>query len=185
MKTLLIATAVACLPAIASADEIEDALNAAMEAYKSGDVGYAIEELDFARGKLNLLKTDEFAQFLPDAPEGWTREVNTEMSASLGLMGGGVGAEADYVNEATGEDYTITIMADNPMVTGMASIVANASLMGLQVERIGRQKFAVQDGQLVGLVANRFLIQVDGRDVETMKAALAQMDFGALAAWGL
>ncbi|MEM9437907.1 MAG: hypothetical protein AAGA15_12775 [Pseudomonadota bacterium] len=184
MKLLAI-TAALTLPLAASADEIEDALSAAAEAYQDGDIAFALQELDFARAKLNALKTDELVAFLPEAPDGWTREIDTEVAASLGLMGGGSGASAIYFDGAASQEVTVTIMADSPMVTGMGAMVANAGAMGLPVERIGRQTFALQDDQLMGLVANRVLVTAEGADVETLKSLLEGMDFRALAGWGL
>lgn len=172
------------LPLTATADEISDALQAAQDAYAAGDVQYAIEELDFARQKLLALKTDSLSAFLPPAPDGWTREINTEMNAGLAMMGGGVGAEADYVAENGGPSVKITMMADNPMVAGMAAMVANAGAMGLKTERIGRQRFALQDNQVIGMVGNRVLVQAEGESTETVMALLAQIDFDALAAFG-
>lgn len=171
-------------PLSVSADEISDALQSAQQAYADGDVQYAIEELDFARQRLMALKTDALGAYLPDAPDGWTREVDTEMGAALGMMGGGTGAEATYRNESDGTEYTVTLIADNPMVAGIAGMVSQASLMGIQVERIGRQKFMVQDGEMTGLIANRILVKVAGADTDTMKGVLEGMDFNAIANFG-
>ena len=81
-KTIALATAL-CVPLAAQADEISDTLQAAIDAYTEGDIAYALEELDFARQKLMSLRAEAFQQFLPPAPDGWTREVETEMQAGL------------------------------------------------------------------------------------------------------
>ena len=75
-RTLLFAlpASLALLAAPASADEIADTLQSAIDAYQEGDVQYALEELDYARSKLLELKTDALSGFLPEAPEGWTPE---------------------------------------------------------------------------------------------------------------
>ncbi|MFZ5963168.1 hypothetical protein ACOXXX_09475 [Thalassococcus sp. BH17M4-6] len=183
MKSILLSLFLV-LPSLAAADEISDALTAAQEAYADGDIQYALDELDFARNKLLEAKTDALGAFLPAAPDGWTREVNTEMNQGLAMMGGGVGAEATYTQDDGGKSYKITMMADNPMVASMAAMVTNAAAMGLKVERVGRQRFMVQDNEMTGLVANRFLIQVSGADTDTMMAALEAMDFAALSGFG-
>ncbi|MCR8549080.1 hypothetical protein M4578_14675 [Salipiger sp. P9] len=172
-----------CLAAPALADEITDTLQSAIEAYESGDVQYALEELDFARSKLLEMKTDALGAFLPEAPEGWTREVNDEANAAMTMMGGGVAAEADYVAPG-GESYRIQMFADNPIVASMSAMITNAGAMGLKTDRIGRQKFAIQDDQTMGLIANRILIQVEGPDAETRKTLLEAMDFAAMASFG-
>lgn len=166
----------------AYADEITDTLQSAITAYEDGDIQYALEELDFAKQKLLEMKTDSLGAFLPAAPDGWTFEKNSEMNAMLGIMGGGVGAEGVY-KSGDGTEVKVTLMADNPMVASIGAMVSNASAMGLKVERINRQRFAAQDNQLMGLVANRILVQTEG-DLDTARSVLEQMDFKAMASFG-
>jgi len=170
---------------MSAADEVADALAAALDAYTDGDVSFALEELDFARAKLLEMKADSLNAFLPEPLPGWTREDDTDMAASMGFMGGGSGAGATYFEQSSGESISITLIADSPMVAGIGAMIANASAMGASIERVGRQKFAVQDGQMTALIANRVLVQADGADVETMTALLETMDFRELAGWGL
>lgn len=174
--------ALALLPATAHADEITDALDAATAAYKNGEIQYALEELDFARNKMLTLKTDALTAYLPEAPAGWTRTVNTEMNAGMAMMGGGVGAEARYNSDDA--EFTITMMADNPMVASMGAMLANAGMMGLKLERIGRQKFMVQEGEYTGLIDNRVLIQARGDQPELILDTLKTIDFTALGKFG-
>ena len=179
---ILVAATLAMSVSTAQADDITEALESAMQAYEDGDTQYALEELEFAKQLLQAMKTDELVQFLPDAPDGWSREVNTEMNAGLAFMGGGSGAEATY--DGDGQSITITMMADNPMVAGMAGMIGNAGLMGAQVERLGRQKFMIMEGEISGLVDNRILIQASGGDVDDMLELLETMDFRALGKFG-
>src|SRR6056297_2989270 len=79
-----------------AADEITDTLDSAKQAYEEGDVAYALEELEYAKQQMLALKTDALSAYLPPAPDGWSREMNTDMNAGLAMMGGGVGAEAEY-----------------------------------------------------------------------------------------
>ncbi|WP_296765919.1 hypothetical protein [Sediminimonas sp.] len=167
-----------------AADEITDALESARDAYEAGDIQYAIEELDFAKQRLAALKTDELAQFLPPAPEGWERRLDSEIGGAMAMMGGGSGAEAEYTPAGEGAGYTITMMADSPMIAAVAAMMSNAGMMGVQVERVGRQKFIVQDGEVTGLVANRILIKAAGADPDTLLAALEQIDYRALGRFG-
>lgn len=184
LRSLVLAGFLA-LPTTAFADEIEDALNAALEAYRDGDATFALEELDFARAKLQEMKADALTGFLPEPPSGWRREVDDDMGAGMAMLGGGSGAAATYYPEGGGRGITITLMADSPMVAGMAAMITNAGAMGASIERVGRQKFAVQDEQMLALIANRVLVQAEGGDVETMTPFLEAMDFRALAGWGL
>ena len=179
---ILVAAALAMSVSTAQADDITEALESAIQAYEDGDTQYALEELEFAKQLLQAMKTDELVQFLPDAPDGWRREVNTEMNAGLAFMGGGSGAEATY--DGDGQSIPIPIMASNPMVAGMAGMIGNAGLMGAQVERLGRQKFMIMEGEISGLVDNRILIQASGGDVDDMLELLETMDFRALGKFG-
>ncbi|WP_283639190.1 hypothetical protein [Marinovum algicola] len=173
----------ACLVATPlAADEITDTLNSALAAYEAGDIQYALDEIDIARQQLLGRKTGALSAFLPPAPEGWTREIDEEAAPGLAMIGGGVGAEASYAGE--GKRFAIKLMADNPMVASLAGVINNAAMMGLTVERVNRQKFAIQDGEIMGLVANRILVQVSGADTETMLATLEKMDFKAMQDFG-
>jgi len=98
-------------------------------------------------------------------------------------MGGGTGAEATY--EGEGQRITVTVMADNPMVSGMAGMISNAALLGAKIERLGREKFMVQDGEVNGLIDKRILVKAEGGEVETMLALLETMDFRGLKRFGL
>tara|TARA_Y100000815_G_scaffold199572_1_gene183097 strand:- start:8 stop:694 length:687 start_codon:yes stop_codon:yes gene_type:complete len=166
----------------ARADDVTDALQNAIDAYTEGDVAYAMSELDYAKQLLAAMETDALVALLPEAPEGWTREIDTEMGAGLAMMGGGTGAQADYA----GDDgsFSISIMADNPMVSAMAAAIGSAGAMGAKVERIGREKFMIQDSEITGLIDKRILVQAQGDDTDMMLTALKSMDFKALADFG-
>ncbi|WP_420327259.1 hypothetical protein [Mameliella sp.] len=167
----------------AQADDVSDLMESALKAYEDGDIQYALDELDMARAKLLEMKTASLGSFLPEAPDGWTREINTEMNKGLAMMGGGVGAEATYT-DPDGERIKITLMADNPMVMSMSGMIANAAMMGMKTERIQRQKFAIQDRQMMALIANRILVQTDG-DPEKTRPLLDMMDFAEMSRFGL
>ncbi len=165
------------------ADEVTDTLSSALQAYEDGDIEYAIEELDYARQLLQEMSSQELTGFLPPPPDGWTREISADgLNAGLAFLGGGVAAEAEYSNGA--QRFTLSIMADNPMVAGFAGMVANAGLMGMKMHRVGREKFFENDDQLIALVDNRILIQADGEEPAVMIPILEQIDFKALEGFG-
>ena len=174
------AAMIALTPLMAQADEVTDTLEAAIAAYNDGDIGFALEELGFARDLLMAKQTESFGSFLPEAPEGWTREIDNEMAAGMAMFGGGTGVGASYSSPDGQEYYSITMMADSPMVMSMGAIVQNAGAMGMDVERVGRQRVAIGDDQAVALVNNRILVTVEGGDRAQMKAAMESIDFDAL-----
>jgi hypothetical protein len=171
-------------PGLSRADEITDTLQAAIDAYNDGDVAYALEELDFARQRMIAIQADAFKQLLPEAPDGWEREVDDEMQAGLAMMGGGMGANADYRSTDGSQRYSISMMADNAMVASMGAMVANAAAMGMTLERIGRQRVAINDGQAMALVNNRILITVESGDEDLLMQAMETVDFDALSDFG-
>lgn len=169
-------------PTLAHADEVTETLQSALKAYEEGDITYTLEELEYAKQLLKAMKTADLAKFLPEAPEGWTREVSTEMSAGLSMIGGGAGAEATYADGS--EEFSITIMANNPMVGALAGMLSNAGLMGMKLERVGRMKYLNQDGELSGIVDGRILIQAEGADIAVMIPVLETIDHRALEDFG-
>ena len=170
------------LAAPAAADDVTESIDAALAAYADGDIDEAIEELAFAQQLLREMKTESLSAFLPAAPQGWTREVDTEMATGMAMMGGGFGAEATYAGD--GARFTVTLMADNPMVAGFAGMLGNAALLGGKRLRIGGERFMTQDGNLMGMIDNRILVQAEGADPDTMAGVLETMDFDALADFG-
>lgn len=181
-RHLFSATLMFCLAVSARADEISDTLQSALDAYTEGDAAYALEELDYARQLLLQLKTDELGTFLPAAPDGWTREINTEMNAGLALMGGGTGAEATY--QGDGQAITLQLMADNPMVGALGGMIANATMYGAKLERVGREKFMIQENEVTGLVDGRILVKASGADPEALLELIGTIDMKKLKDFG-
>ncbi len=166
------------------ADEISDTIQSALDAYNEGDVAFAKEELAFAQQLLQQMSAMSLSDCLPEAPEGWTREIDTEMNAGLAMMGGGIGAEAEY-SDGT-ETFSVTLMADNPMVTAMAGMLSNTALMAAmgKMTRVGRQKYVDQDGTMSTLVNNRVLVQAEGAAPEVMLSVLEAIDYDKLGDFG-
>ncbi|GKY88216.1 hypothetical protein [Sinisalibacter aestuarii] len=165
------------------ADEVSDTLSSALQAYEDGDIEYAIEELDYAKQLLQEMTSQQLTGFLPEAPAGWTREISgDDMNAGLAIMGGGIGAEADYTDGT--DSFTITIMADSPMISMFGGMLSNAGMLGMKMHRIGREKFIFNDGELTGLIDNRILIQAKGAEVEVMIPVLETIDFAGLEDFG-
>lgn len=183
-RTLLAASAFLLpLPAMAQ-DDITDALGAAIEAYEEGEIGDALEEIAYATQLLNALQAQGLTEFLPEPAPGWNREVNAEAGASLAFMGG-TAAEATYTSSQGGR-FTITIMADNPMVTSMAGVLGNSALLATmgQIERINRENFMLADNELTGLIGGRILVQAAGGTIADMTAHLEAMDFREMEDFG-
>lgn len=168
------------LAAPVAADEFTDTVNTALEAYAAGDLNDAREELGFALQILNQQAASSFSSFLPAALPGWTRETgDAASSAAAAMFGGGTMAQADYANGA--DRFSIMLLADSPMVASMGAMFANPALMQGRMLRVGRERFVERDGQIMGLVANRVLVQAEGDNTEAILAHLGAIDFRALA----
>jgi hypothetical protein len=180
--TAIAAISLCALASPAAADEVEDALKYALEAYQAGDLDGAKEELDFASQLIAQMKAAGLSDFLPDPMEGWTRRDKENAGQAMGFMGGGSMAEATYVKDK--ESVEIQLMANNQMVNAMAGLFGNPAMMGAQgtVKRIGRQKVLVnQNGELQALIDGRIFVQISGRaPVEIKEAYFEAIDFDSL-----
>lgn len=181
-KTLIAASvALATVSAPALADEFTDTIDAALEAYSADDINGAAEELAYATSLLQTMKGERFAALLPEALDGWTREVDMEANAAVGMFGGGVTATGNYTGPSG--DVRIQMMADNPTVMTMAGMYANPQMLANmgEVIRVNRQSFVNQNGELTGVIGGRVLIQIGGSaSVDDKKAYLEAIDFDAL-----
>jgi hypothetical protein len=186
MNTALRAASVIALIAgfsvTAGADEVEDALKMALEAYQAGDINAAKEEIDYAAQLVSQMKAAGLSGFLPDALPDWTRaEGGDQAQANMGF-GGGMAASATYTR--ADDQIEIQLMADNQIVTAMAGMFNNAAMMGSlgQVKRIQRQKVVItQQGDLQAMINNRVLVQITGSaPVEDKEAYFAALDLAGL-----
>jgi hypothetical protein len=183
------ALAASMLAAPASADEILEQLDLARELYLEGDYAGAALELDFALGDLRTLVAGQYAETMPEAPEGWTAQrPSTEGGAAM--MGGGSIITRTY-NEDDGQGrIEAQLIVDNPMVQGMAAIFANPALIAAQPNterlRIGRESGALQfdpdrgSGEVTLVLGGRILAKLEGRGLGS-KEVLADM----MRAWDL
>ena len=123
MKTILRAAMAAILigglSLPAQADEIEEALQMALEAYQAGDINAAKEEIDYAAQLIAQLKAVGLSGFLPDPLPDWTRVKGEDKTQTAALLGGGMTASATYTRGNDGID--IQLMADNQMVTTIST----------------------------------------------------------------
>lgn len=166
----------------AQADDVEDALELALEAYRAGDLTMAKEEIDFAAQLIQQKKAAALGDYLPEALPGWVRQDGGGSGGGFG----GMSASAIYQTEDGGERKRVEIqlMANSQMVTAMAAMFSNPAVMGSagEMKRIGRQKVIVNEqGELQALIDNRIMINVSGSAPEEDKEAyFAAIDLRAL-----
>lgn len=182
-RITIFSTALLLIATQAAADEFTDTLDGAIEAYKSGDISAAQEDLDYAGKLLTSLKAAELAKFLPVAPAGWTRidpTDDSEASAMMGMFGGGTTASANY--QRGSEEMSLSLVANSPMVTGMAGMLSGITAMGGgKPMRIQRTEFALNDQDLQGVVDGKVMVSVGGNAaVEDKKALVESIDLSGL-----
>ena len=180
----------ACLlvPALLSgpvaADDFEDSLEAALEAYRDGDISAAKEEIDFAGQLLNQMKAEGLSNFLPEAMDGWTRLDGEDAGQAAGLAAFGGGQVASALYRMDQQTVEIQLMANNQMVSALGAMFQNPALMGAagKVKRIARQKVVVTpDGEMQSMVDGRIMIMVSGTADEDSKVAYFKgIDFKGL-----
>jgi len=186
MKTVIRATVAALVIGSfgmpAQADEIEDSLQMALEAYQAGDINATKEEIDYVAQLIAQLKAADLSGLLPAALPDWTRAEAEQGGQAIMGFGGGMAASATYTRE--NDTIEIQLMADNQMVTSMAMMFGNAAMMGSmgQVKRIKRQKVVITNqGELQAMIDNRIFVQISGRSpIEDKEAYFAALDISGL-----
>lgn len=170
-------------PAPALADEVEDALAAALAAWRAGDAGLAKTEAEYALAKIAEADAGGLAAFLPPALPGWTR-AKAEAQAAGALLGGALIASADYEGPA-GQSLGVMIAADGPMFAAMSAMFSNPAAMSAmgRLTRLGRHRAVVTpDGEINALIGERALVQITGgAQVDVKLAHLEAMDLDGLA----
>jgi hypothetical protein len=127
------------------------------------------------------LKAAGLADFLPAALPGWTRTEDAETaSLPFPMLGGGSTASASYTDGT--DEFTITLVANSPMISGMAAMLSGLATMGGGKSiRVQRQQFQVTDTEIQGVVNGKVLVSISGdAPVEAKQAHLETMDLRAL-----
>lgn len=181
-RPALCSLAVALLPALAQADTVSDALEAATEAYAAGDLNQAAAQITTAGKEIAAMQSAMLSALFPPAPDGWTRSDNGDIAQGLAMMGGGSGAEATYT-DAEGMTITLSAYADNMMVQTFAGVLGNAQMMAMmgKTVEINGVSFLEQEGTTtMALLDNRVLLQASGEAAKA-QALIGQMDLAKLA----
>ena len=184
MSVRLIA-ALALLGAFAApawADDVTDAMDQARKAYQASDLGATKQSLDVASQLIGQKNAEVFATMLPNALPGWKAE--KPQTTALGEAGFGASTASRAYNNVNGDHVEVQITGDSAMVSQIATFLNNPALAGAmgKLIRVGNQR-AIQDGDgnVKMIVANKFLISVDGSADATSKISYAQaIDFAKL-----
>ena len=176
------ATLFLTLSGVVYADDVNDALKAAQTAYAAGDLSGAAAQLTTASKAIRTLQSAKLARFIPEPPQGWTREIeqsSDDAPVLTGLIGNS--AKATYSN-TQGDSFTLTLTADSPLVAQMTGILANPQMMAMmgKMIKIGGQSLLQQNSSLSALVGGRVLVQAEGMEPSAMQPVLMKMNFDGL-----
>src|SRR5690606_19661944 len=180
--SIVSAIALSVVPAFA--DEIEDSIKEGLSAYGTGDLTAAKQALDYASQLIAQKNAEGLGSLLPEALAGWTAEDVEQNAGGMAMFGGGIQAARKYTK---GDDTVdLQIVGDSPLLATWMPMLANPAMAAAvgKVAKIGNQRvLQTKDGQVILVVANRFLVTVDGSGTIDDKMAYASaIDFEALGA---
>ena len=144
--------------------------------------------IDYASQLIQQKKGEKLESMLPKPLDGWKAQEATSQAVGTAMMGGG-SAERSYSKESSTVD--IQIITDSPIMQGMMMMFSNPMLAasdGGKLQKIGRQKAIVKydaqnkSGDINVVVANRFLVTIEGSDVSAadLKAYAKAVDYDKL-----
>ena len=169
--SLALLLAVMSAPAVL-ADDVTDSIDEATEAYKSGDVASAVENLNYAVQLLQQMKGDSLAKLLPEPLDGWEAKEAESTAVGAAMFGGGLTAERSYTKDKSRID--IQIVTDSPVLQGMMAMFSNpmfAASSGGKMTKINKQKAIVKldksgkGGEIQMMIKNRYMVTLDGSRV--------------------
>lgn len=171
--TLLLAAFTA--PALA-ADDILDAIDGARKAYQAGDLQTAKQSLDVASQLIGQKNAEAFMALLPEPLAGWKGDKGEANAVGMAVLGGASAASRTYTN-AKGKSVEVSITGNSAMLMQFGPMLSNPALAGAmgKLIKVGTQR-AVQtrDGDIVMIVANKFMINVQGSADAAAKLTYAQ-----------
>lgn len=162
--------------ATARADDILDAIELGRKAYQAGDMNGAKQSLDTASQLIGQKNAEGYAALLPEPLSGWQAD-KAQTSAVGTIMFGGVSAANRTYANAKGDTVEVSITGDAALVMQFAPMLSNPAMAGAfgKLIRVGDQR-AVQnpEGDIMIVIANKFLINVQGSADAASKMAYAQ-----------
>lgn len=166
------------------ADEVEDSIKDALASYGRKDYVAAKQSLDYASQLIAQMNAGRLAEILPKPLPGWTAEEVESQAGAMAMFGGGIQAARAYTKGDA--RIQVTVVGDSPLLGQFMPVFSNPAIAGAmgKMSRIGKQMvLETNDGKLVMVVANRFLVTVEGSESAQDRMAYAKaMDLGALSA---
>jgi hypothetical protein len=158
-----------------AADDVVDAIDQARKAYQSGDLGEAKQALDLASQLIGQKNAEGFAALLPGALPGWTAD--KAQTTAMGNTAFGASSASRTYHNGKNDEVEIQITGDSAVIAQMATFLANPQVAGAmgKIVRVGALRAIVnQDGDVQLVVANKFMVTVQGSATADAKMSYAQ-----------
>jgi hypothetical protein len=160
----------------ARADDILDAIEQGRKSYQAGDMTAAKQSIDLASQLIAQKNAEGYAALLPEPLAGWKADKAQTSAVGAAVFGGVSAATRSYTN-AKGDTVEVSISGDSALLMQFAPMLNNPAMAGAlgKLIRVGNQR-AVQnpDGDVMMVVANKFLINIQGSADAASKVAYAQ-----------
>lgn len=164
------------------ADDISDAISEGQKAYQAGDLATAKQALDTASQLIAQKNAEGFAKALPKPLSGWVAEEAESTASGMAALGGSVASRRYKKGDEI--DIEVSISGDNAILTQQIAIFSNAQMAGLMGKLVpinGQKAIQTKEGDITMMVANRFVINVNGSGSTEDKLAYAKaVDVGLL-----
>jgi hypothetical protein len=158
-----------------TADEITEAIEQGRKAYQANDLAGAKQSLDLASQLIGQKNAEAFGKLLPNALAGWTAE--PVQTTAAGAVGFGASTASRNYQHANGDNIEVQITGDSAVITQYAMFLSNPQIAGAmgKIVTVGSLR-ALQnmDGDIHMIVANKYLIAVQGNGSANDKMAYAR-----------
>ena len=124
-----------------------------------------------------------FVSLLPKPLAGWKADEAQTQAMGASMLGGASVATRNYTNDK-GENVEVSINGDNAMLMQFGPMLNNPALAGAmgKLVKVGDQRaIQTKEGDVMMMVANKFLVHVQGSADAASKMSYAQaVDVGKL-----
>ena len=139
-------------------------------------MGSAKQQLDTASQLIAQRNAESFSKLLPGPLSGWKAEqAQTQAMGGAAIFGGASSASRSYTN-GKDERVELSITGDSALLMQFAPLLNNpamAGAMGKLVKVSGLRAIQNNDGDVMFVVANKYLVNVQGSADAASKLAYA------------
>src|SRR5215212_3406863 len=157
------------------ADEITDAIDQGRKAYQGNDLAGAKQSLDLASQLIGQKNAEAFGKLLPAALSGWTAE--EVQTTAVGAVDFGASTASRAYQRANGDRIEVQITGDSAIIMQYATFLSNPQIAGAmgKIVTVGSLRaLQNQDGDIHMIVANKYLVAVQGNGSPNDKMAYAK-----------